>query len=198
MVEVSEDANALELVTLDLQILFGIFAAGVADLERVHLQLFAAEGFIHFDFDGQAVAVPAGNVGRIQAAHGAGLDDEVLEALVERMAQMQGAVGVGWAVMQDVGRRAGARFPDLIVDAHGLPALEHFGLVLRQVGLHGEIGCGQIDGCLEVHSGLCLRSILNLSLYAERRIGIEGRGFRGSVKLRSPGALRESVDTSFA
>ena len=106
VVEVAEDADALELVALDLEVLLGVLAAGVADLERVHLQLFAAESFIDFDFDGQAVAVPAGDVGRIEAGHGAGLDDEVLEALVEGVAEMDGAVGVGWAVVQDVGGRA--------------------------------------------------------------------------------------------
>ena len=106
MVEVAEDADALELLALDVEILFGVLAAGVAHLERVHLQLFAAQRLIHLDFDGQAVAVPAGHVGRIEAGHGAGLDDEILEALVERVAEMDGAVGVGRAVMQDVGGRA--------------------------------------------------------------------------------------------
>ena len=106
VVKVAEDADALELIALDLQILFGVLAAGIADLERVHLQLLAAERFIDLDFDGQAVTIPAGDVGRVETRHGARLDDEVLEALVESVAEMQGAVGVGRSVMQDVGGRA--------------------------------------------------------------------------------------------
>ncbi len=89
VVKVAEDSDALKLVALDLQVLLGVLAAGVADLERVHLQLLAAERFIYFDFDGQAVAIPARDVGRIEAGHGAGLDDEILEALVEGMAEMK-------------------------------------------------------------------------------------------------------------
>ena len=61
--------------------------------------------------------------------------------------------------MQDPGGRAEARLSYEVVDADALPMFEHFGLVLWQVRLHGEIGCGQIYGCLEVHSGLCLRSM---------------------------------------
>ena len=65
-------------------------------------QLLAAEFLVDLDFDGQAVAVPAGDVGRVEAGHGFGLDDEILEALVHRRAQVDGSAGVGRAVVQDV------------------------------------------------------------------------------------------------
>jgi hypothetical protein len=59
--------------------------------------------------DGQAVAVPARHVGRVEAGHGLGADDDVLEDLVERVADVDAAVGVGRAVVQhELGRPAEA------------------------------------------------------------------------------------------
>ena len=51
---------------------------------------------------GQAVAVPARHVRRVEAQHVAGLDDEVLEDLVERRADVDLAVGVRRPVVQQV------------------------------------------------------------------------------------------------
>ncbi len=94
---------------------------------RVHLELFAAELLVDLDLDGQAVAVPAGDVGGVEAGHGLGLDDEVLDALVERVAEVDGTVGVGRAVVQDVLGRAGAGAADLVVEVAVLPAARRSG-----------------------------------------------------------------------
>ncbi len=51
--------------------------------------------------------------------------------------------------MQNVGRRAFASLPDALVDPRLLPAGQYFGLVLGQVGLHGEGGLRQINGGLQ-------------------------------------------------
>jgi len=70
-------------------------AAGVTNLHRVHLKLLAAEGFVNLDFDWETVAIPAWNVGRVEASHVLGLHDEVLKRLVHGGAEVDGAVGVG-------------------------------------------------------------------------------------------------------
>ena len=67
----AEDAEALEIGTLEIDEFFGVLAAGAADLDGRHVGLLAAEFAIDLDFDGQAVAIPAGDVGRIEAHHGA-------------------------------------------------------------------------------------------------------------------------------
>ena len=59
------------------------------------------------------MAVPAGDVGGVEAGHGLGLDDEVLDALVEGVAEVDGAVGVGRAVVEDVLGGSGAGGADL-------------------------------------------------------------------------------------
>ncbi len=149
-VEAPEDADALELLALQVEILLGIAAAGLAHLDGRHLQLLAAQRFVDFDFDGQAVAVPAGDVGRVVAQHGARLDDKVFQALVERVAEVDGPVGVGRPVVQNPDGRAFAGLPDAVIDTQLLPAREHFGLVLRQVGLHRKIGFRQVQRRFQV------------------------------------------------
>ena len=111
VVPAAEDADAHELGALEVEVFLRVLAAGAADGDGVHLELFAAELLVDFDLDGEAVAVPAGDVGGVEAGHGLGLDDEVLEALVEGVAEVDGAVGVGRAVVEDVawGSRRGRR-----------------------------------------------------------------------------------------
>ena len=72
---------------------FGLFA----DFERGKIAGF----FHHFVFDGQAVAVPAGNVRRASAEHGLRFHDDVFENFVERRAHVDVAVGEGRAVVQN-------------------------------------------------------------------------------------------------
>ena len=47
------------------------------------------------------MAVPARNVGRLEATQGLRFQDQILEDLVQRRANMHIAVGEGRAVMQD-------------------------------------------------------------------------------------------------
>ena len=56
--------------------------------------------FLDLPFDRQAVAVPARHVVRIVAAHLERAGDDVLQDLVQRVADMDVAVGIGRAVMQ--------------------------------------------------------------------------------------------------
>ena len=67
------------------------------------------------------MAVPARDVGRAEAAQRLVLDDDVLENLVQRGADVDVAVGEGRAVVQDELRRAGAGGLDLLVEVRRLP-----------------------------------------------------------------------------
>ncbi len=150
IVPLAEDAEALEIGALEIDVLFGVLAAGAADFDGGHVRLFAAELAIDLDFDGQAVAIPAGDVGRIEAGHGARLDDEILQDFVERGSEVNSPVGVGRAIVQHPHGLAGARGANLRVETFLFPPLDELGLGLRQVGLHGEGGFGQIDGLLQI------------------------------------------------
>ena len=101
----------------------GVLAAGAADGDGVHLEFFSTELLVYFNFDGEAVAVPAGDVGGVEAGHGLGFDDEVLDALVEGVAEMDSSVGVGRAVVEDIFRGPGSGGADLV---ESLIAIESF------------------------------------------------------------------------
>ncbi len=149
IVPAAEDADALELASLEIDVLLGVLAAGFADGEGVHLEFFAAELLVDLDLDGEAVAVPAGDVGGVEACHGLRFDDEVLDALVEGMAEVDGSVGVGWTVVKDVFGGTGAGGTDLFVKILSLPGGKSQGLVDREIGLHGEGGLGQVQRGLQ-------------------------------------------------
>ena len=134
------------MLALNVEEFFGIGAAFRSHLEGIHLQLFLAQLLIHFDFDGQAVAIPSGDIRGVKTGHCFGLNDEVLQALIQGMAQVDGAVGIGRPVVQNVDWSALPGLADALIDPHLLPAFEHLGLVLRQVRLHGKICARQAEG----------------------------------------------------
>ncbi len=141
----TEAAQADELFALQVEVLLGVLAAGTANGQGIHLQLFAAKLFIHLDLNGQAVAVPAGNVGGVEAGHGLGFDDEVLERLVECVAEMDGSVGVGRTVVEDVAGRAGAGGADLGVEVLFFPDLRRRGSLTGRLAFIGKAVWGRFS-----------------------------------------------------
>ena len=140
-----------------LQYLKGVGPRRAADLERGHLRFARAQLFVDVDFDGQAVAVPAGDESGVEAGHVFGADDEVLEDFVERGAGVDLAVGVGRAVVVDEEWRVGACLAELLVEILFLPALEQRRLGLLQPRLHGKVRARQVERALEVsrlHGGV--------------------------------------------
>ena len=92
------------------------------------------------DLDWQAMAIPARHVGRIEAGERLRAHDDVLEDLVERVTDVDAAVGVGRAVVQDELRPVRADLPQLLVQADAVPARQGLRLALRQAGFHRELG----------------------------------------------------------
>ena len=106
VVPFAQHAQALEVLHLQGDLLGGVGAA--LGLHLVAAQVAAVKLF-DLVFDRQAVAVPAGHVMRVQALQLPGLDDHVLQDLVDRVAGVQLAIGIRWAVVQDEFFASGAR-----------------------------------------------------------------------------------------
>ena len=129
--------------------MFGIGAAFGAEIQNGHRILIAAlfaVFFFNLPFNRQAVAIPAGDVIRIKPRHLRGAIDHILQNFIERMADMQIAIGIGRAIMEyeclpPFGLRA-EPFPQL----QALPARQRIGLTLRQIAAHGKAGLRQEDG----------------------------------------------------
>jgi hypothetical protein len=152
LVEITLDAQTLELLGLHRHPVLGIGAAFLAEFEHrcrfLEVGLFLALGAVVFlldlPLDRQAVAVPAGHVVAVVPAHLERAGDNILEDFVERMADMDVAVGIGRAVMQHVFRAAGGTGAQLVVKPHSLPSGDQFRLLLRQSPAHRKIGFRQV------------------------------------------------------
>src|SRR5690606_13955211 len=108
-----------------------------------------AELLLHRDLDRQAVAVPARHVGRVEAGQQPRLDHDVLEHLVDRVADVDHAIGVGRAVVEHEAALAALHLlADLPVQILRLPALQRLRLPARQVAAHREVGRRQVQRVL--------------------------------------------------
>src|SRR3546814_2653048 len=77
------------------------FGAEFLDRNLVLVELFLAILLLDLPLDGQAVAVPAGNVRRVLALQRLGADDHVLQDMVERVADEHVAIRVRRSVVED-------------------------------------------------------------------------------------------------
>ena len=148
-----EDAQPLERLPLLVDPLLRVLAAGLDDLGPIHVALLRPELLVDLELDGQAVAVPAGDVVGHVPAHVAVLHHDVLQDLVERVADVDVAVGVGRPVVEDETRPVppGVLGDEPLEDRLLLPLAQDLRLPLGQVRLHGKVGLGQVDGVFVVH-----------------------------------------------
>ena len=151
MIPVALDAEPLELLALHVEPVLGIGAAFLAERDhrlgigqvRLLLVLGAVVLFLDLPFDRQAVAVPARHVVGVVAEHLLAARHHVLQDLVERVADVDVAVGVGRAVVQHELVAALRGLAQALVEIELLPALEQLRLLLRQAGAHREFGLRQ-------------------------------------------------------
>src|SRR5882672_1344721 len=148
IVPAAKDAETLKVALVLLDVTRGKFAAEAAEFGGRNFA-FAAELFFDLRFDGEAVAIPAGDVRGVMAGHGLGFDDEVFENFVEASAEMDGARGIGRAIVKNEKGFALARSENGFVKIGVLPSGELLGLVLRQAGFHGKVSFAEIEGLFE-------------------------------------------------
>ena len=101
--------------------------------------------FFDLDLDRHAVAIPARYIRRVEAGQRARLDDHILEDLVDGVAQVDVAIRVRRAVVQDEFRTAGGSLAHALVDFLVLPLLYPLRLALGHVAAHRERGFRHVD-----------------------------------------------------
>ncbi|MCY1358159.1 hypothetical protein D9M69_446840 [compost metagenome] len=139
--EVTQHTQADELGLLPFDLFGGVGPAQFAGLVRAQV---LAVGHFDLVLDRQAVAVPARNIRRVEARQGLRADDHVLENLVQRMTDVNRAVGVRRAVVQYELRTILANLAQLSVQANTVPALQNLRFALWQAGLHWEGGVRKV------------------------------------------------------
>ena len=161
-------AQALELLALDVDPFIRKAAAFLAELDhvdRVLVAAFLAVFLLDLPFDRQAVTVPARHIARIETHHLVRPHDDVLDGLVQRVADMQMPVGIGRAVMQHERLAPRRGRPQAVIDADARPPLQPFGFARGQARTHRKLGLGQKDGIAVIglrgvgHRGVPLRDV---------------------------------------
>ena len=161
MIPVTQNAEAAEILFLALDLLRRIGAA--QPLRFRGRQMFAVLLF-DLHFNGHAVAVPARDIRRIETVEGLRLDDNIFQDLVDRMADVNIAVGIRRTVMQyETLVAAFTGFTDALIETALFPFGEHVRFAFRQITAHRERRIRKIQ-CAFVISHVCsvskTRSIL--------------------------------------
>ncbi len=147
--KIATDSKTLELFRLNLDPAsrkLTAFLAEFVDCDFVLVLALCTVFFFDLPLDRQAVAIPARNIVRVETTHLERTGDDVLEDLVQRMADMDIAVCVRRAIMQHVKRAVFCVFAQLFIEVHFLPALHEKRLALWQACAHREFGLRQIEG----------------------------------------------------
>ena len=145
---VAQNAQALEVFALLADLLGGV---GTALGLHVIPGEVAAMQFFDGVLDRQAVAVPAGDVLRVEPGELLALDNHVLEHFVQGVADVQFAVGIRWAVVQHEQRRALTVLAQSFVEVILVPVLYPRRLAFGQVAPHGKRGIGQVQGAAVIN-----------------------------------------------
>ena len=148
MLPVTHNAETDEVLTLTVDLFAGVVTAQAAKGAGVDLVPNLADFLFHIEFDRQTVAIPAGDIGRIEAAQGLALDNDVFENLVDRVADMNIAIGVGWPVVQYELRSVLSQLAQFGVQVDVVPVFQRFRLPTGKIRLHREPCLGQIQGVL--------------------------------------------------
>lgn len=95
MGKVADNAHADEIGLLDFNPLLGIGQALSAEFQRRHVGPVFAGILQYRIFDRKSVGIPAGDIVGLKACHVLVADDDILQGLVQCMADMNLAVGIG-------------------------------------------------------------------------------------------------------
>ena len=126
--------------------MLGEIPALFAEFDHRHFVfVFALGAILLFDlpFNRQTVAVPTRNIVRVKAEHLLAACHEILQNLVQRVADMNIAVRVWRAVMQHETRATGGCLTEAFIEVDLRPARQNFRLALRQARAHRKIGLGE-------------------------------------------------------
>ena len=142
---IADDAQTLEAVHLDADVLFGVGFTGRAEVCHAHLLVVELLLLDDGTLDGHTVVIPAGDIGGVVAAHCVATGDEVLDGLIKCVTHVDVAVGERRAVMKIEQGLALVLLEHFVINIELLPVPEHLGLALGKSRSHGELGLGQIQ-----------------------------------------------------
>jgi len=142
----AEDAEPFEFLLLDFLEFQGVRGGLFPEFPLINAVLVGFDFLKNLMLDRHAVAVPSRYIRRPEAGERLVLDDNVLQYLVERRADMDMAVGIRRPVMQNKKGTCFVLFEYFMIQVLFFPTAEKFRFPLAQICLHREIGGRKQDG----------------------------------------------------
>ena len=139
VVPIAQQAESDEIGLLPFNLGLCILTAELAELRGGNV---FAVLFLHLQFNRQTMAIPARHVGRVKASQDFAFDDYVLENFVYRVANMNIAIGIGWAVVQNKLGAAFCSLTDFLIKFFFLPNFKHARFTLGKIATHRERSIG--------------------------------------------------------
>ena len=121
-IPVSQYPQPLKIDFLPVYLFPGIIATGITERARIDPDAGFADLLLYLVLNGQSMTVPAGHVWAIKSIQAVRLDYDVFQDFIDGMSQVNVAIGVRRAVMQDILLPAGAVLPDAGINVLFLPA----------------------------------------------------------------------------
>ena len=157
---VAYNAQTLELLSLGVDMLQCKFLTLITEILVADLMSIQAKCSNCLTLNRKAMGIPARNIRSLKASHILITDNEVLQNLVQRMTQMQIAVCIGRAVMQNEQRLALILLHQCIIDVVLFPFGQKFRLALRKTSAHRKISLRKIDCLIVILRHLTVPSFL--------------------------------------
>ena len=177
---VAQHAQADKVFTLTVDLLRGIFAALGAEFSGGKFLTRLAVLLLDFQLDRQTVAVPARNVRRVIARQSFGLNDNVFQNLVNRVTNMNAAIRIRRAIMQNEGFFAFFGCTNDAVQVIIGPTRQHSRFAFGEVATHREPCFRQIQGRFIVTHQI-LGSVFRFDKHQRLRPGWSAQIIRGPL-----------------
>ena len=151
---IGEGQETLHLFGLQALEVGGVVVTGLADLAPAGGRLELVEFFHlarleqlahHLVFDRQTMAIPARHIVATFPFEVAGAHHQILQHLVEQVADVDRAVGKRRAIVENEGGSLSPTLEKVLVQPGRIPALRREFLVFGQVGPHRKGGIGQVE-----------------------------------------------------
>jgi hypothetical protein len=151
VVPVGQHTQSNKVFFLSFNLLGGVRTAFFLDFQG---WLSLADCFFDLDFNWHAMAIPAGYVTGIIAGQATAFHDDVFQDFVDRMANVNVTIGIGWAVVQHKFWLACLGLANRLVQVFLAPLFNPVRFPLRQVAAHWEGRVWQVQCVLVIHVGL--------------------------------------------
>ncbi len=143
---VAQHAQTDKVLALAVNLRGGVFAALGAELGGGELLAWLAVLLLNLQLNRQTVTVPTRHIRRIEARQPFGLDDNVFQNLVNRVTNMNAAIRIRRAIMQNEGFFAFFRGTDDAVQVIIVPTRQHSRFAFGEIATHREPCFRQIQG----------------------------------------------------